>query len=98
MDDLVLPDAPITNYNTRYSGITPEMMAPVTRSLADAQRTLFSFMGPHTLLVRTDGGESPSCSCGGFGPWVPHQTCATHSVPSSPSWAPTPCWCGLSGS
>jgi len=66
----VLPGAPITNYNTRYSGITPEMMAPVTRSLADAQRTLFSFMGPDTLLVRTDGVESPSCSCGGFEPWV----------------------------
>jgi DNA polymerase III epsilon subunit-like protein len=52
MDDLVLPDTPITDYNTRYSGITAEMMAGVTRTLRDAQRSLFSFMGPDTLLVR----------------------------------------------
>jgi RNA exonuclease 1 len=52
MDDLVLPDTPITDYNTRYSGITAAMMAGVTRTLADAQRCLFSFMGPDTLLVR----------------------------------------------
>jgi DNA polymerase III epsilon subunit-like protein len=51
MDDLVLPDTPITDYNTRYSGITAVMMAGVTRTLADAQRSLFSFMGPETLLV-----------------------------------------------
>lgn len=51
MDDLVLPDTPITDYNTRYSGITAEMMAGVTRSLRDAQRALFSYMAPDTLLV-----------------------------------------------
>jgi hypothetical protein len=51
MDDLVLPDTPITDYNTRYSGITAAMMAGVTRTLADAQRSLFSYMGPDTLLV-----------------------------------------------
>ena len=52
MDDLVLPDPPITDYNTRYSGITADMMAGVTRTLRDAQRSLFSYMGPDTLLVR----------------------------------------------
>ena len=51
MDDLVLPDTPITDYNTRYSGITADMMAGVTRTLRDAQRSLFSYMGPDTLLV-----------------------------------------------
>ena len=51
MDDLVLPDTPITDYNTRYSGITAAMMAGVTRTLADTQRSLFSYMGPDTLLV-----------------------------------------------
>ena len=51
MDELVLPDTPITDYNTRYSGITAAMMAGVTRTLADTQRSLFSYMGPDTLLV-----------------------------------------------
>ena len=37
MDELVRPDAAITDYVTRYSGITAEMMADVTTSLADVQ-------------------------------------------------------------
>ena len=37
MDELVRPEAPITDYVTRYSGITPAMMQGVTTSLADVQ-------------------------------------------------------------
>ena len=37
MDELVRPEAPITDYVTRYSGITAAMMAGVTTSLADVQ-------------------------------------------------------------
>ena len=41
MDELVRPDAPITDYVTRYSGITAAMMADVTTSLADVQARSF---------------------------------------------------------
>ena len=37
MDELVRPEAPITDYVTRYSGITPAMMQGITTSLADVQ-------------------------------------------------------------
>ncbi len=40
MDELVRPEAPITDYVTRYSGITAAMMAGVTTSLADVQVSL----------------------------------------------------------
>ena len=37
MDDLVLPRNPITDYNTRYSGITEQMLQGCTRRIEDAQ-------------------------------------------------------------
>jgi RNA exonuclease 1 len=37
LDELVRPEAPITDYVTRYSGITAAMMQDVTMSLADVQ-------------------------------------------------------------
>lgn len=36
-NELVIPDKPITNYLTRYSGITKEMMSDVTIKLKDVQ-------------------------------------------------------------
>lgn len=36
-NELVKPEAPITNYLTRYSGITPDMMKDVTTTLDDVQ-------------------------------------------------------------
>ena len=37
VDTLVVPDNPITDYNTRYSGITQAMLQDCTTSVKDAQ-------------------------------------------------------------
>ena len=50
-DELVLPPRPITDFNTRYSGITAAAMHGVTTSLADVQAWLLSHASSETLLV-----------------------------------------------
>lgn len=52
LDELVVPDLPITDYNTRFSGITGKMMAGPTLSLSSAQAALLQHLGPQTILVR----------------------------------------------
>ncbi len=76
---LVLPDALIINYNTRYSGIKPEMMAPVTRSLHNAV---------HPLLLH--GPKRPADAAFKV-LTVPPAPCAIRSAPYLPSWATMPC-------
>ncbi|GFH22916.1 exonuclease domain-containing protein [Haematococcus lacustris] len=39
-DTLCVPASPITDYNTRYSGITPQMLQQVNTRLADVQSAL----------------------------------------------------------
>ncbi|KAL3141146.1 hypothetical protein ABBQ38_003496 [Trebouxia sp. C0009 RCD-2024] len=51
LDELVLPDTPIVNYNTSFSGITPAMMKGVTTTLAQMQQRILQHVGPDTFLV-----------------------------------------------
>ncbi|KZZ95989.1 exonuclease [Moelleriella libera RCEF 2490] len=51
MDELVLPDKPITDYLTPFSGISAEMLAPVTTTLRDVQRKLLEIIDARTILV-----------------------------------------------
>ncbi|XP_061456349.1 RNA exonuclease 5 isoform X2 [Rhineura floridana] len=51
MNELVRPKLPIRNYLTSYSGITEELLLPVTTTLADVQVQLKKLLPAHAVLV-----------------------------------------------
>ena len=51
LDELVLPFNDITNYHTSKSGITEELLKPVTTRLADVQARFLGIVHAETILV-----------------------------------------------
>ncbi|KAF8496216.1 hypothetical protein F5888DRAFT_1706478 [Russula emetica] len=50
-DQLVKPPSPITDYLTRFSGITAQALEPITTTLADVQAHLRTLITPSTILL-----------------------------------------------
>ncbi|KAK4046506.1 para-aminobenzoate synthase, (PABA) [Microbotryomycetes sp. JL201] len=56
-DSLVKPEKPIVDYLTKFSGLTEEKLASVTKTLEDVQRDLIDIIDYNTILI----GHSLEC-------------------------------------
>ncbi|KZT50721.1 hypothetical protein CALCODRAFT_461393 [Calocera cornea HHB12733] len=50
-DTMVMPEHAITDYQTRYSGVTEAKLKGVTTTLADVQQHLLTLLHPDTILL-----------------------------------------------
>lgn len=50
-DTLVRPDVQVIDYNTRFSGITEEMLSYVEKNIRDVQEDLLSFINTETIII-----------------------------------------------
>jgi len=58
LDELVMPDSPILDYVTKYSGITEEMMKGVTTTLSQVRERIMQFVkADYTVMI----GHSLEC-------------------------------------
>ncbi|KNC84806.1 hypothetical protein SARC_02981 [Sphaeroforma arctica JP610] len=51
MDELVMPDEPITNYLTQFSGMTRELLKGVTTTVLDVQTRIRSLIPANAILL-----------------------------------------------
>lgn len=51
LDELVKPNKTVLDYLTRHSGMTPELLEPVTTRLAQIQVALLKYLRPNDILV-----------------------------------------------
>lgn len=50
-DELVKPETPITDYLTKYSGITEEKLSNVTKTFEEAQRDILNLVSEDDILI-----------------------------------------------
>ncbi|KAL9111330.1 MAG: hypothetical protein Q9227_004207 [Pyrenula ochraceoflavens] len=51
LDELVKPTRPIKNYFTQFSGVTKELLDPITTTLSEIQSRLLDLLTPTTILL-----------------------------------------------
>ncbi|KAI1916509.1 hypothetical protein LOZ58_003860 [Ophidiomyces ophidiicola] len=51
LDEFVKPERPVIDYLTQYSGVTKEILDPITTTLDDIQKRLLNILTPNCILV-----------------------------------------------